>query len=109
MQFNIFKEKLDAALPTYIATYAIEAGLPLTSAKEFVLTYLTAPANITSVPGVTAAVLEGAVIGTRWAYSESLKWVWITSIPFGVCAIIACLFIGDIGKYMTNRVAAKLM
>ena len=109
MQFNIFKEKLDAALPTYIAKYAIEAGLPLTSAQDFVLTYLTAPTNITSVPGVTAAVLEGAVIGTRWAYAESLKWVWITSIPFGVCAIIACFFIGDIGKYMTNRVAAKLM
>jgi hypothetical protein len=83
--------------------------LPLKEAEEFVVTYLTAPTKLASVPGVNAAVLEGAVIGTRWAYSESLKWVWISSIPFGVCAIIACLFIGDIGKYMTNRVAAKLM
>jgi hypothetical protein len=35
-----------------------------------------------------------------------LKYVWIVSVPFGVLACIACLFLGDIGSYMTGRVAA---
>ena len=54
--YNIFVKKLAALLPTYIATYAVEAGLPVADAKLFVETLLTAPANITSVPGVTPKV-----------------------------------------------------
>jgi len=104
--YNVFKNKLTTALPLKIGEFAVAAGLPPSNAVAFVGTYLTAPENITQVPGVTPAVLEGAIIGTRWAYSEALRYVWITSIPFGVLACVACLFLGDIGSYMTNRVAA---
>lgn len=104
--YNVFVNKLTPALPLYIGEYAVKAGLPPSSAILFVTTYFTAPANITSVPGVNAAVLEGAVIGSRWAYAHALKYVWIVSVPFGVLATVACLFLGDIGSYMTDRVAA---
>lgn len=106
--YNIFINKLTPRLPAYIAKYAIEAGLPITEATEFVETYLGAPAQLASVPGVTEQIIEAAAIGSRWAYAESLKYVWLTSIAFGGCAIIACLFIGNISKYMTSRVAAKI-
>ncbi|KIY03036.1 uncharacterized protein Z520_01502 [Fonsecaea multimorphosa CBS 102226] len=106
--YNVFINKLTPKLPKYIAEYAIKAGLPLTSATEFVETLLTAPANITSVPGVNAQIIHAGAVGSRWAYAESLKYVWLTSISFGGCAIIACLFIGNITKYMTNRVAARI-
>ena len=58
--------------------------------------------------GVTPAVVQAAVIGSRWAYAESLKYVWYTSIAFGGLSIIACVFMGDVSKYMTNRIAAKI-
>jgi hypothetical protein len=106
--YNIFINKLTPRLPAYIAEYAITAGLPAASATDFVTTFLTAPANISSVAGVNEAVLQAATIGTRWAYSDSLKWVWITSIPFGACAIIASCFIGSITSYMTDRVAGRI-
>ena len=106
--FNVFKNKLTKKLPTKIAEYAIKAGLPLASAELFVVTFLTSPDDLVKVPGITPAAIQGGVIGSRWAYAESLKWVWITSIPFGVIAIGMCLFIGNITKYMTNRVAATL-
>jgi hypothetical protein len=106
--FNVFKNKLANNLPKYIAQFAIQAGLPVASAETFVLTWLGAPDQISTVPGVTPAIIQGAVIGQRWGYAESLKWVWITSIPFGVIAIIMCIFIGNVTKYMTNRVAATL-
>ncbi|KAH0845698.1 hypothetical protein AYO21_05907 [Fonsecaea monophora] len=106
--YNVFINKLTPKLPAYIAEYAVAAGLPLSSAPRFVETYLTAPTNLTTVPGVTPDIIEAGAVGSRWAYAESLKYVWLTSIAFGGCAIIACLFIGNIGKYMTNRVAARI-
>ena len=106
--YNVFINKLTPKLPVKIAEYAIAAGLNPKNAELFVETYLTVPEEITSVPGVTAEIVTAAGIGSRWAYAESLKYVWLTSIPFGVISIIACLFIGSITKYMTNRVAARI-
>jgi hypothetical protein len=60
------------------------------------------------VPGVNAAIIQAAAMGKRWAYAESLKYVWLVSIAFGGCAIIACFFLGNIKPYMTNRIAAHV-
>jgi hypothetical protein len=106
--YNVFYNKLTAKLPAYVAEYAITAGLPLADAKEFVTVFLTDPSKIAGVKGVTPAIIEAGVIATRWAYSDSLKYVWLISIAFGVCATVACIFLGDISKYMTNRIAAKV-
>jgi hypothetical protein len=106
--YNVFINKLTVKLPTYIAGYAIKAGLPLTAAPDFVKVYLGAPTQLAQFPGITEGIIEAATIGSRWAYAESLKYVWLTSIAFGGCAIVACLFIGNISKYMTDRVAARI-
>lgn len=106
--YNVLQNKLTPNLPAYISEYAVKAGLPAASATEFVTTYLTTPANITTVPGVNDAVLEAASLGSMWAYSESLKYVWYVSVPFGVMACVAAATLGNIGKYMTNRIAANI-
>ncbi|OAL24346.1 hypothetical protein AYO22_05722 [Fonsecaea multimorphosa] len=107
---NVLDSKLKKNLPMYIAEYAIAAGLPTSSATAFVELYLTAPAKLSNgaVPGVTAAVMQGAVIGARWAYAESLKYVWYTMLPFGILSCAACLGLGNVGKFMTNRIAANI-
>ncbi|EXJ71987.1 uncharacterized protein A1O5_04490 [Cladophialophora psammophila CBS 110553] len=107
---NIFDTKLKKFLPTYIAKYAMASGLPASSATAFVQLYLTAPGELTdaAVPGLTAAVMEGAAIGARWAYAESLKYVWYTMLPFGILSCAACLGLGNVGKFMTNRIAANI-
>lgn len=106
--YNIFYNKFVARLPVDIVDYAVAAGLPLTSATEFVTLYLTDPLKIASVKGVTPAVLNGAAVGSRWAYAYALKYVWYTSIAFGICAIVACGFLGQVRKYYTNRIAATI-
>ena len=106
--YNIFYNKLIKALPLDIASYAIEAGLPVASATDFVTLYLSDPAKLASVKGVTPMVLEGAAVGSRWAYSKALSYVWYTSIAFGVCAIVACAMLGQVKKYYTNRIAARI-
>lgn len=106
--YNVFSNKLTTELPAQVARYAIAAGLPATSATAFVGTFLTAPENITQVPGVTPAIIAAATTGSQWAYAEGLQLVWYVSIPFGVCAIIACCFIGNTSAFQTNRIAAHI-
>jgi hypothetical protein len=71
--YNIFATKLKKNLPTYVAEYAIEAGLPLTSATQFVTLFLTNLKVLATIgiPGMAAAVIAGATICTQWAFSES--------------------------------------
>jgi len=106
--YNIFATKLTQQLPSYIAEYAVKAGLPLTSAELFVGTFLTQPDAIADVPGFTPQVLAGAMKGSQWAYSQSLKYVWLTSIAFGSMAIVCCLALPSTKKYATNRVAVQI-
>lgn len=96
--YNVFVQKLTPRLITYIPKYAIGAGLPLSSAELFVGAFLTAPDSLSQVPGVTPEIIAAADYGRRFAYTESLKYVWLTSIAFGVCAIIACCFLGSLRK-----------
>ena len=84
------------------------AGLSANDTTGFVTTFLTAPANITNAPGYSPAIVAAATIGSKWAYAESLKYVWYTSIPFGILAMISCFFLPSIKKYQTNRVAVSL-
>lgn len=91
-----------------VTQYATAAGLSANNTTAFVTTFLTAPANITSAPGYSPAIAAAAIMGSKWAYAESLKYVWYTSIPFGALAIISCFFLPSIKVYQTNRVAVSL-
>ena len=106
--YNVFVNKLTTYLPTYTAEYAIKAGLPLADAELFVGTLLTDPTKIVDVPGFSLPILAAAQVGVRWAYADALHYVWYASIPFGIVAIICCLFLGSTAKYQTNRVAVAL-
>lgn len=106
--YNVFIRRLTPRLPEYVATYAIQAGLPLESAEAFVGALLAAPDSLTQIPGVTPAIIQAGAMGSRWAYAEALKYVWLVSITFGGCAIIACIFLGNLKPYMTNRIAATI-
>ena len=102
----MLQNKLKTNLPASVAKYAVAAGLPANSTEQFVLTFLTTPEDAAAFPGVNAAILEGAALGSRWAYANSFKYVWYTSVSFGVGAIIACCFLGSTARFQTNRIAA---
>ncbi|OCK74475.1 putative major facilitator superfamily transporter [Lepidopterella palustris CBS 459.81] len=104
--YAVFTGKVKTRLPAAVAKYAVDAGLPLQSVPQFVLAFITAPTTLNKVDGATPQIIEAATLGSRWAYAESLKYVWLTTIPFGALCIILCLFMGSNSKYQTNRVAA---
>ncbi|KAF2488506.1 MFS general substrate transporter [Lophium mytilinum] len=97
--YSIFATRLEKRLPLYIAQGAIAAGLPLSEAETFVGTFVLAPEKLMLIQGVTVEIAKAATKGSQWAYAESLQYVWFTSIAFGSCAIICCLFLPSTRKY----------
>lgn len=105
--FNIFNNKIMTNLPGLVVPAAVQAGLAEENAVPFVMA-LAAPnfqQVVQSVPGVTQAIISAGIYARQQAFAESCKYVWYTTIPFGILSIIACLFLPNIKKYMTNRVA----
>ncbi|USW54019.1 Putative major facilitator transporter Str1/Tri12 [Septoria linicola] len=106
--YAIFTNKITSILPTEVGAYAVGAGLAPADATEFVTTLLTAPAQVATLPCVTPAILVAAAEGSRWAYSKALTYVWYTSIPFGVVALVIAVMQPDIRKWMTSHVAVNI-
>lgn len=75
--FNVFSGKLKANLIALVPAYAIQAGLPLDQAATFVPAFLANPAAAAEMPGITPAILDGALTGSQWAYGNSLHYVWL--------------------------------
>lgn len=63
--------------------------------------------ELKTIPGIAGNELayEAVVEAGRLAYAASYKWVYYTSIAFGVVSILAACFLGDIEKYMDDHVA----
>ncbi|OAP64846.1 hypothetical protein AYL99_00818 [Fonsecaea erecta] len=107
--YNIFVNKLKSKLPAYVARSAVRAGLPVAGAAEFVEVFVGGSlAELARLPGVNKQIIAAASLASRWAYADSLKYIWLTSIAFGGCAIVACMFLGNVSRYMTDRVAARI-
>lgn len=106
--YNVYTTKLTEKLPEYIARYATDAGMSPESVANFTLAYLTSRTAAMNISGVTPQILAAASLGSKWAYSDALKYVWYISIPFGVLATISSFLIVNIESYMTNRIAARI-
>ena len=104
--YSIFTSKLTEKLPIYVATAAYNAGLPLSSIIEFVGALATDPTKIALIPGVTPEIIAAGTKALQWAYSDSLKYVWYSSLPFGILCIIGSLVMEKNSRFITNRVAA---
>lgn len=74
--YNVFIGKLEPNLVALVPEYAIAAGLPLDQTETFVGAYLAAPESAAQLPGITPAMLDGALKGSQWAYANSLHYVW---------------------------------
>ncbi|EGP92449.1 putative major facilitator superfamily transporter [Zymoseptoria tritici IPO323] len=51
---------------------------------------------------------EEVVLQGQMAYAAAYKYVYYCSTGFGICSILAAVFLGDISKYMDNHVAVVM-
>lgn len=105
--FNVFNEKISKNLPALVEAAALKNNVPAKSILPLIEA-MASPDYATlgaQVNGVTQAALSAAIYARQWAFADSLKYVWYTTIPFGVISTLCCLALPNIKQYMTNRVA----
>lgn len=93
-------------MPPAIEEAALDAGLPKSSLEDLLINYST---NITAVPGITSTIIQDVGIAVQNSSAHAFQYVWYTAIAFGLCAIIASVFIINYGEYYTNQIARKLI
>lgn len=101
--------RLSTKIPADIAAAGLAAGLPPTSLPAFIGAIAGMDvAALSTIPGVTPAIIEAGVGGAKRALGDGFRVIYQISASFGVVAIIACLFLGDLSKTMHYRVDAPL-
>jgi Fungal trichothecene efflux pump (TRI12) len=104
--FNVLENKLAEVLPVNVGTAVAIAGLPASQIQGFLIAFLGG--NATALGQYSSAVLVAAQGASQDSYVEGFKLVYFVSIAFGASAVIACLFLGDIKRFMVNRVAVDI-
>jgi hypothetical protein len=98
----IYSDKLTKFLPAEIIPAVEQAGLPPKSVPALFAALPTG--TFDSVPGVTPKVLAALADATRLAYIHAFKIVYLSTLAFTAVSIVACFFVTDISKYLTNYV-----
>lgn len=104
-----FSDQLTKKLPKYIASAALQAGLPGVSIPAFVAA-LTGQdeAALPLIKGITPQIIQAGVVALKQAYADSMRVVFIIAVPFGVLAAISCWFIADLHATMNYKVDAPV-
>ncbi|KAI9718535.1 MAG: hypothetical protein M1812_003986 [Candelaria pacifica] len=106
---TILTNRLNANIPTLVTPPALSANLPSSSLSAlFAAIKIGTPEALQAVPGITPTILAAITEPLKTAYSQSFKIVYLTSIAFGGCAIVAACFAKDVDTLMTDQVARRL-
>jgi len=111
LDYNVFAEKFKAAAVSLVGPACFRAGISskATIAKIIGLTAAGLVEEIRKVPGIKSeAGYQGIIVAGQKAFAEAYPWVYYVSIAFGGVSIIACLFLGNIEKYMDGHVAVDM-
>lgn len=107
--FNVFLTKFTENLPAYVGQAAVLNGADKALATDLVLAYASqVPGAAAMVSGASETMLAATQYASQMAYAESLKWVWYTTIPFGVISCVCCAFLPNIRRFMTSKIAVDI-
>ncbi|EXJ63979.1 hypothetical protein A1O7_00314 [Cladophialophora yegresii CBS 114405] len=102
-------DRIAANIPSGVGGAAAGAGLPAASIPAFVQALAgNQPDALSSIPGVTPAIIAVGVTALKQALADSIRVVYIIAAPFGALACVMCLFIGDLRKTMNYVVEAPV-
>ncbi|KAF2651423.1 MFS general substrate transporter [Lophiostoma macrostomum CBS 122681] len=87
---------------------AIAAGLPPASATALLTALPLGASAIAEVPGITNEIAAAAGAAFQQSYVVGLRTTALSSLSFGVVAIVACFFCNDIGHKMDDKIEVFL-
>jgi hypothetical protein len=83
-------------------------GLPSSSLTSLMAALpLGAPA-LAKVPGITTEIMAAAGAALQQSYVHALRVTALSSLSFGIVAIIACCLCNDIGHKMNDKIEVFL-
>ncbi|KAF3905597.1 hypothetical protein AA313_de0209373 [Arthrobotrys entomopaga] len=106
--YNVFIQKFIPNATKLIGgtMFAMNITNPQLIGEAIQLTGASLLEGIKEIPGVDSEEKYDAIVAAgQLAFADSYKYVYLTSIAFGGVSILASIFLGDIKKYMTDRVA----
>ncbi|KAE9976913.1 hypothetical protein EG327_007909 [Venturia inaequalis] len=93
---------------TGVISAAEAAGSSPTTARAVLAALPMGAAALEKVPGLTTAMATAAGGAFIQSYAAAIRNVALSSMAFGIVAIIACFFLEDIGPKMDNRIEVFL-
>ncbi|KAL5377440.1 hypothetical protein DPSP01_009778 [Paraphaeosphaeria sporulosa] len=87
---------------------ATAAGLDPSSASALLAALPLGADALAKVPGINSEIIAAAGAAFTQSYVIGLRTTALSSLSFGVCAIIACLFCNDIGHKMNDKIEVFL-
>lgn len=90
-------------------TSAIEdAGLPASSAAQFLQAISLGADALNAVPGITPEILATGIDAYKEANASAYRVVFLTTIAFTGIGVICALLLPNIDKLLTKKVATTL-
>ncbi|KAJ4290204.1 hypothetical protein N0V90_010419 [Kalmusia sp. IMI 367209] len=93
---------------SFIPAAATAAGLPISSVADLLAALPLGADALAQVPGITSEIIAAASAALTQSYVVGLRTTALSSLSFGVCAIIACFFCNDIGHKMDKKIEVFL-
>ncbi|KAF2466187.1 MFS general substrate transporter [Lindgomyces ingoldianus] len=91
-----------------IPAAATAAGLPADSVPALLTALPLGASALTQVPGITNDIAAAAGAAFQQSYVVGLRTTALSSLSFGIVAIIACLFCNEIAHKMDNKIEVFL-
>jgi hypothetical protein len=91
-----------------IPAAAIAAGLPESSVAALFGALPLGSAALAKVPGITTGIMVAAGGAVQQSYVVALRTTALSSLSFGIVAIIACVLCNDIGHKMNSKIEVFL-
>jgi len=101
----ILTNKLNGYIPKYVGAAAAEAGLSAQSLTEVLSGFEIGKFTF---PGITSEVVNSLYSAYQKAYSKSFQVVYLASVAFGICAIVAAFFSPNMEHRFDGQVARRL-
>ena len=107
--YNILQPKLTDEIASILVPGLQNAGLPPQQIPGFIGALVAHNTTaIIDTPGFTPGILVASIEGVNEVFLKSFPIVYYAAIGFGGAAVIASLFLGNIRKYITDRVAVDI-
>lgn len=108
---TILTSTVNKRLAPNIIAAALAAGFPADQLENLVPAAIGAgmgaPNAFSKIPAATAAVIAATQQAFKDAYSHAFKVMFLSTIPFGIVAIVAALFLKEASHLLNNNVAVR--